>query len=167
MIKLTHYRKEVIYQVISSFFKEELKKAGIIYTEAPDLKHDVISYHHDGKDKFALISEGDGFETIYITDSIPLDCDWDALVADCEAQLNGKEPMEMRTKARLIVDTAYQNAGDKYTRDIKDLFMSAPEPTSTDIQLAIAQLGYSIDDLKKMDHHDIDAAFFNSICATK
>lgn len=37
MIKLTHYRKEVIYQVISSFFKEELKKAGIIYTEAPDL----------------------------------------------------------------------------------------------------------------------------------
>ena len=106
MIKLTHYRKEVIYQVISSFFKEELKKAGIIYTEAPDLKHDVISYHHDGKDKFALISEGDGFETIYITDSIPLDCDWDALVADCEAQLNGKEPMEMRTKARLIVDTA-------------------------------------------------------------
>ena len=75
--------------------------------------------------------------------------------------------MEMKTKARLIVDTAYQNAGDKYTRDIKDLFMPAPEPTSTDIQLAIAQLGYSIDDLKKMDHHDIDAAFFNSICATK
>ena len=113
-----------------------------------------------------MISEGDGFETIYITDSIPLDCDWDALVADCEAQLNGKEPMEMRTKARLIVDTAYQNAGDKYTRDIKDLFIPAPEPTSTDIQLAIAQLGYSIDDLKKMDHHDIDAALFNSICAT-
>ena len=56
-----------------------------------------------------MIKSGE-YENVYITDSIPLDMNWDLLVKDCEAQKSGKAPMEMVTKAKLIVDKACNDA---------------------------------------------------------
>ena len=102
-----HYDRVVYCQTIEGgHFKDLLRSEGVNYTELPVLDQDIIYYKKDlKKEVYALIKSGE-YEDIYITASIPLDMNWNLLVKDCEAQKSGKPPMEMVTKAKMIVDKA-------------------------------------------------------------
>lgn len=98
-------------------FKDFLKSEKVNYIELPILDQDVVYYKRGlKKEAYALIKSGE-YENVYITDSIPLDMNWDLLVKDCEAQKSGKAPMEMVTKAKRIVDKACNDA-TKSTDDL-------------------------------------------------
>lgn len=109
-----------------------------------------------------MIKSGE-YEDIYITASIPLDMNWNLLVKDCEAQKSGKPPMEMVTKAKMIVDKACNDA----TKSTDDLFEVPKKPDAAAIRVALAGMGYGIDDLKQMDHHDIDDDFWKKLVTKK
>ena len=163
MIKeLTHYGRKVTYQVISTFFKEDLRKAGLDYIEAPNLDHDIVFYKWNGQDRYAVIKQGDGFESVYVTDAFPLDADWELLLRDCQDQMEGKEPMEMKTKAKTILDEACGNAAEACQGKEIDFF-DPKEPTALDVKLALARLGYNVKEIKKMDHHDVDQDFLERL----
>ena len=85
------------------------------------------------------------------------------MVKDCEAQKSGKQPMEMVTKAKIIVDKACNDA----TKSMDDLFEVPKKPDAAAIRVALAGMGYGIDDLKQMDHHDIDDDFWKKLVTKK
>ena len=152
-----HYDRVVYCQTIEGHFKDLLRSEGVNYTELPVLDQDVIYYKRGlKKEAYALIKSGE-YENVYITDSIPLDMNWDLLVKDCEA------PMEMVTKAKLIVDKACNDA----TKSTDDLFEVPEKPDAAAIMVALAGMGYGIGDLKKMDHHDIDDDFWKKLVTRK
>lgn len=159
-----HYDKIVYCQTIEGgHFKELLKSEKVDYIELPVLDQDVVYYKRGlKKEAYALIKSGE-YEDVYITDSIPLDMKWDLLVKDCEAQKSGKAPMEMVTKAKMIVDKACINA----TKCTDDLLEVPKKPDTTAIRVALAGMGYGIDDLKQMDHHDIDDDFWKKLVTKK
>lgn len=158
-----HYDRVVYCQTIEGHFKDLLRSEGVNYTELPVLDQDVIYYKRGlKKEAYALIKSGE-YENVYITDSIPLDMNWDLLVKDCEAQKSGKAPMEMVTKAKLIVDKACNDA----TKSTDDLFEVPEKPDAAAIRVALAGMGYGIGDLKKMDHHDIDDDFWKKLVTRK
>lgn len=158
-----HYDRVVYCQTIEGHFKDLLRSEGVNYTELPVLDQDVIYYKRGlKKEAYALIKSGE-YENVYITDSIPLDMNWDLLVKDCEAQKSGKAPMEMVTKAKLIVDKACNDA----TKSTDDLFEVPEKPDAAAIMVALAGMGYGIGDLKKMDHHDIDDDFWKKLVTRK
>lgn len=159
-----HYDKIVYCQTIEGgHFKELLKSEKVDYIELPVLDQDVVYYKRGlKKEAYALIKSGE-YEDVYITDSIPLDMNWDLLVKDCEAQKSGKAPMEMVTKAKMIVDKACINA----TKSTDDLLEVPKKPDTTAIRVALAGMGYGIDDLKQMDHHDIDDDFGKKLVTKK
>lgn len=159
-----HYDRVVYCQTIEGgHFKELLKSEKVDYIELPVLDQDVVYYKRGlKKEAYALIKSGE-YEDVYITDSIPLDMNWDLLVKDCEAQKSGKAPMEMVTKAKMIVDKACINA----TKSTDDLLEVPKKPDTTAIRVALAGMGYGIDDLKKMDHHDIDDDFWKKLVTKK
>lgn len=164
MIKeLNHYGKKVTRQVIDIPFKGQLCKAGIDYIEVPNLEHDIVSYKWEGKERYAIIKQFDGFERVYITDSVPMDANWELLLRDCEDQMDGKEPMKMKTKAKMILDRACENAAELCQGKEIDFF-APKEPTILDIKFAIARLGYSAEEIKKMVHYDVDDDFLKRIC---
>lgn len=160
--ELSHYGRKVMYQVISTFFKDDLHKMGIKYIEVPNLDYDIVFYRWDGQDRYAVIKQGDGIENVYITDSIPLDTNWELLIRDCNEQLNGKKPMDMRTKAKMILNAACENAAEFCQGENVDFF-EPEEPTALDIKFALARLGYNVKEIKKMDHHDIDQDFLERL----
>lgn len=71
--------------------------------------------------------------------------------------------MEMVTKAKRIVDKACNDA----TKSTDDLFEVPEKPDAAAIRVALAGMGYGIDDLKKMDHHDIDDDFWKKLVTRK
>ena len=78
-----HYDRVVYCQTIEGHFKDLLRSEGVNYTELPVLDQDVIYYKRGlKKEAYALIKSGE-YENVYITDSIPLDMNWDLLVKDC------------------------------------------------------------------------------------
>ena len=159
-----HYDRVVYCQTIEGgHFKDLLRSEGVNYTELPVLDQDIIYYKKDlKKEVYALIKSGE-YEDIYITASIPLDMNWNLLVKDCEAQKSGKPPMEMVTKAKMIVDKACNDA----TKSTDDLFEVPKKPDAAAIRVALAGMGYGIDDLKQMDHHDIDDDFWKKLVTKK
>lgn len=120
-----HYDRVVYCQTIEGgHFKDLLRSEGVNYTELPVLDQDIIYYKKDlKKEVYALIKSGE-YEDVYITASIPLDMNWNLLVKDCEAQKSGKPPMEMVTKAKMIVDKACNDA----TKSTDDLFEVPKKP---------------------------------------
>ena len=159
-----HYDRVVYCQTIEGrHFKDLLRSEGVNYTELPVLDQDIIYYKKDlKKEVYALIKSGE-YEDVYITASIPLDMNWNLLVKDCEAQKSGKPPMEMVTKAKIIVDKACNDA----TKSTDDLFEVPKKPDAAAIRVALAGMGYGIDDLKQMDHHDIDDDFWKKLVTKK
>lgn len=159
-----HYDRTVYCQTMEGgHFKDFLKSEKVNYIELPILDQDVV-YYKIGlkKEAYALIKSGE-YENVYITDSIPLDMNWNLLVKDCEAQKFGKQPMEMVTKAKIIVDKACNDA----TKSTDDLFEVPKKPDAAAIRVALAGMGYGIDDLKQMDHHDIDDDFWKKLVTKK
>ena len=162
MEKYLHYNEEVIYQQLAdTSFKEELKKNDIDYMELPILDSDVITYIKDGKRKYACIVVNNTAETyienVYITDQMPLDMNWENLVLDCKGQRNGEPPMEMETKAKVICDKAEEMA----LAEAKCGFWEIPEVDPKIFRMALISLGYNLDDIYEMDHHDIDEEFLD------
>ena len=159
-----HYDRVVYCQTIEGrHFKDLLRSEGVNYTELPVLDQDIICYKKDlKKEVYALIKSGE-YEDVYITASIPLDMNWNLLVKDCEAQKSGKPPMEMVTKAKMIVDKACNDA----TKSTDDLFEVPKKPDAAAIRVALAGMGYGIDDLKQMDHHDIDDDLWKKLVTKK
>lgn len=170
MEKYIHYGIEVIYQVIDTFkgnFRQTLKENGIEWVDLPILNPNVITYVKDGVRRYACIEElPEQSEGIYITESIPLDMDWQKLIDDCDHQERGDAPMEMKTKAKVICEKAealaYAAALENRKED--DPFMMATtEYTVEDLKCAFIALGYSVDDILGMDHHDVDEEFLDGI----
>lgn len=111
MWKATHYGVDVTAQYIDGKgrFKKLLKEHGIKYTEAPILTQDIIEYDANGKHKYACIEPcGENSEYVCITERIPLDLNWKALMDDCREQdfPNNKEPQKLETKAHKIIEEA-------------------------------------------------------------
>ena len=151
MDKYIHYGVDVTYQqLVDKSFRDDLKKAGIPYTDLPILENDVLTYEYDGKRRYAVIELGNApdayIENVYITTEIPLDMDWEALLRDCHGQRCKEEPMPLKTKARIICEKAYD--------------IALPETTPENVFSAVLpSLGYSADDILEMDHHDISDDF--------
>lgn len=169
--KYTHYGVEVVYQVIDTFkknnFRQTLEENKIEWVDLPILKPDVLTYVKDGVRRYACIVECPEYlEAIYITESIPLDMDFEKLIDDCDRQSRGEEPMEMKTKAKLICEKAealaYASAVENRKED--DPFIAAmTEYTSEDLKCAFISLGYSREDILNMDHHDVDEEFLDRL----
>ena len=158
-----HYGKSVFYQKGNTDFKGLLRRQEIPFIEIPILWNDVVFYNHNHKDKYAVIvSDSPREQEVYITSAIPLDMDWDLLIADCKSQMQGNPPIEMDTKAKLILDVAC----DQVLCGIQELAEN-PELLTDDIvssiQMRFNSMGYKIKDLKLMDHHDIDPKIWSTI----
>ncbi len=163
MDKYIHYGVDVTYQqLVDKSFRDDLKKAGIPYTDLPILENDVLTYEYDGKRRYAVIELGNApdayIENVYITTEIPLDMDWEALLRDCHGQRCKEEPMPLKTKARIICEKAYDIALPETTPE--NVFSAVlPEADPREFKYALISLGYSADDILEMDHHDISDDF--------
>lgn len=160
MKKYTHYGVEVVcQQLIDTNFKSKMKKEGVKCTELPILKNEVLVCEKDGVVKYACIIRENApdtcIENVYITTSIPLDMSWEKLVLDCQAQQSGAAPMQIKTKAKLICEEAEKMAMNQEEGN----WFNVPELNSRDFTTALAAMGYDIDDIMDMDHHDISVDF--------
>lgn len=165
MRKYTHYGKEVIYQqLVDESFRMVLKKNGIKYIDIPILENDVLMYEKDGKTRYVCIVTGNApdayIENTYMTTDIPVDMNWNNLLLDCQGQKNGEKPMELKTKAKLICEKAEEMAMEKAAENIENIF-ELPELDPREFRLALIAMGYSLDEIKEMDHSDIDEDFLN------
>lgn len=159
----THYEKMVFHkQLTDKSFKSTLKENGIEYTELPVMENDVLTYAEDGETKYALIAKENATDTyvenVYITNEIPTDMSWSNLLLDCQGQKNGEKPMELKTKAKLICEKAYQIAIEPNM----NMFQIA-ELKAEDFRIALTKLGYTLSEIKEMDHHDVDEKFLEEM----
>lgn len=163
MWKATHYGVDVTAQYIDGRFKEILREHGIKYTESPILTHDVIEYDTNDKHKYACIEPyGENLEYVCITERIPLDLDWKALMDDCREQgtPNHKEPQKLETKAhKIIEEAAYYSLIDD-----GNPFNGLPEIDYNMMKFYITiNLGIGIEELMAMDLMGIDEDILDKI----
>lgn len=161
----THYEKMVFHkQLTDKSFKSTLKENGIEYTELPVMENDVLTYVEDRETKYALIAKENATDTyvenVYIANEIPADMSWSNLLLDCQGQKNGEEPMKMKTKAKLICEEAYQIAIES---GAKTNMFQITELNPGDFRIALAKLGYTLDEIKEMDHRDVDEKFLEDM----
>lgn len=159
----SHYGEKITYQSLGHDFKGDLEKAGIEYIELPLISDCVVTYIYQGNRKYAYIVPGNApdeyIEHIYIVDSIPLDMNWSNIALDVARQKNGEEPMQLPSRARVLYDKACKSAVEflrqnaKTDQNLKDLLLN--QPSQKEINYALASLGTSLEDLRKMDHHDL------------
>lgn len=163
MWKATHYGVDVTAQYIEGRFKEILREHGIKYTEAPILIHDVIEYDTNDKHKYACIEPcGENSEYVCITERIPLDLNWKALMDDCKEQgsPNNKEPQKLETKAHKIIEEATYYS----LIDDGNLFNVLPEIDYNMMKFYITiNLGIDIKELMTMDLTGIDEDVLDKI----
>ena len=159
-----HYGKEVIWQqAYGGEFRKHLKNEGTSFVDLPILGSDVLMYSKDGRTRYACIKSVNApdecLEDIYITFDIPLDMSWENLINDCDSQRHGEPPMVLPTKARLICDAAV-----KMIKDNSEFsFFKDPEISPADFKLALINLGYRLDDILSMDHHDVSNDFLEAM----
>lgn len=160
---MQHYGKPVFYQKGNTDFKGLLRRQEIPFIEVPDLWNDVVFYNHNHKDKYAVIvCDNPREQEVYITSTIPLDMDWDLLIVDCKSQMQGNPPIEMDAKAKLILDVAC----DRVLCGIQDLTENPELLTESLVSKVcdeIVFMGYRMEDLKIMDHHDVDQKVWDAI----
>lgn len=163
MWKATHYGVDVTAQYIEGRFKKILRENGIKYTEAPILIHDVIEYDTNDKHKYACIEPcGENSEYVCITERIPLDLNWKALMDDCKEQgsPNNKEPQKLETKAHKIIEEATYYS----LIDDGNLFNVLPEIDYNMMKFYITiNLGIDIKELMTMDLTGIDEDVLDKI----
>ena len=76
--------------------------------------------------------------------------------------MQGNPPIEMDTKAKLILDVAC----DQVLCGIQDLTENPElltDDTVSSIQMELNSMGYKMKDLKLMDHHDIDQKVWDAL----
>ena len=166
MKKLTHYGQEVIYQqLLDTGFRDALRKKGIDYTDLPIVDDDVLMYTMDGITKYVCIVKGNSpdtyVENTYMTTQIPVDMSWDNLVDDCKGQLQGEDPMPLKTKVNILCESALQIARE--ASPDTDIFSAFPAVNARDFNFALTSLGYALDDIMEMDHHDISDDFLKEM----
>ena len=166
MKKLTHYGQEVIYQqLLDTGFRDALRKKGIDYTDLPIVDDDVLMYTADGTVKYVCIVKGNSpdtyVENTYMTTQIPVDMSWDNLIYDCKSQLQGGDPMPLKTKAKVLCEKALQLARD--ASPDTDVFSAFQIVNARDFNFALVSLGYELDDIAQMDHHDISDDFLKEM----
>lgn len=162
MNKYTHYGEEVIVQSVDIFrFFESAKENGINLEELPILEYRVFRYQKDGKEKFALILPE--AEEMYTTEKIPVDLSWENLIDDCRSQERGDAPAELMTKAKLICDKAVKFAEKIDKEKHEDDLFYIPEVSPRMFRLGLIDLGFSFDDLREMNHHDVDDGFLREM----
>lgn len=179
----THYGNPVRFRRTENF-RLFLKNEGIEYVDLPIMaKHgfekvSVISYNYKNQKRYAVLSswEYGSYEDCFIIDCIPDDCDFGRLIDDVLGQADGRPPMEMRTKASMLLKLACDNAEKKLMEiEIKNntLFENMiygrenDDEFYTTVRYELIYLGYSIETLEKMDHHDVNESFFNNVKNSK
>lgn len=165
---LQHYGIDVVFQIIEENFRDVLHNADIQYDELPILDVDVIRYVKDGMTKYACIGqEEEGYRCVYITEQIPDDLDFKLLMKDIDNQIRHGVPMEKESKLSKLICKVINDLADIMAAEepLEDFFSSGfKEPAIKDIVAAFkveyAARAYRIDDLKNMEHSDIDPEFF-------
>lgn len=167
MERFKHYGQEVVYQFLEEgSFIDHLEKNGVEYTELPIMEDRVVCYAIDGRKKYAYMT-GAAFRSVYITEEIPLDMSWENIAADHQAQRDGEEPMVMKTKALALIERAV-TATTKEPEVTSILEMALPEPDFDEIKSYLFfALGYEVEDILKMEHHDVDPDFLAKLKAAK
>lgn len=165
MKEFKHYGKSVYKQVIDKDFRSVLRDNNIQYIDLPLLNVDVIKYEKDGITKYAVIRDlivpEEFVEAVYITESIPDDCNWESLVEDVDAQEHGEEPALMSTKLKHILDMAENMAREKSDDDFMSL-MSGGVSTE-ELGWALISMGYNKDKISTMDTSDVDKSLLNDL----
>lgn len=157
-----HYGEDVIIQYCNDF-RKALREQGIKFIDLPIKSHEIITYEKDGRRSYVVINKIEDGEKTYMTRQIPLDMDWEKLITDCDEQtINGKEPMEMETKAHMLIDEAAALAR-KFNCETGEFTFNLSEPTAKEIVVMLIRGGYSVADILQMDHHDIDEEFLNEL----
>lgn len=159
---MKHYNVNVTTQYRNDF-RSDLKEAGICYTELPILRPDVLSYEYHGQHMFAVIKPCEGCEKIYLTEQVPLDMSWENLIKDCDAQSSGSDPMELHTRAYLLLQTAIKVARDAKNHEDSFTFTPLVEPTAREISEALISVGATVERILEMDHHDIDDSLLDEL----
>lgn len=159
---MKHYGVNVTVQYRDNF-RIDLKEAGISYTELPILEPDVLSYEYHGQQMFAVIKPCEESEKIYLTGQIPLDMSWENLIKDCDAQSSGSEPMELHTKAYVLLQSAIKVARDAKNHEDSFTFTPLVEPTAREISEALISVGATAERILEMDHHDIDDSLLDEL----
>lgn len=154
MEKFLHYGKEVVFQEGEEPFVYTLKRKGVKYTELPiiipEIKNSyVIKYEFEGEEKYAYIIRATETEKIYIMEQIPDDCDFYKVAIDEMRQSKGEEPMQIKTRARMMTEIAIQNVDSR-----KDPFVNFEEDYDA-VYKELIMIGCPIWEIEEMDHHDI------------
>lgn len=163
-----HYEKDVIFQQLQDKrFIDVLKENNIKYTELPILDYRVLLYHKGTEDSYAIIVHVNAveayIENVYITKEIPVDMNWGNLVEDINNQRNGETPMRLKTKAKLLCERAEQLVLESENNNDEDFFSSFDaEINPAYFRQALITLGYSIEEIMEMDHHDINEEYLEN-----
>lgn len=158
-----HYGKDVVFQQLQDMrFINALKENHVEYKELPILDYRVLLYSKDMENKYAVIVPVNAVETylenVYITTEIPQDMSWENLIEDINNQRNGEKPMELKTKAKLLCEKAEKLVLENQTNE--DYFNSLDTEIDPGLfRMALTTLGYTIEDVLEMDHHDIDEEY--------
>ena len=159
-----HYDQvvKVLYKDSRSF-TDILKDNNIVYEELPIVNVNVVRFTYGGKMIYACSKSLIVSNTIFCTDVYPADGDWERLIIDVRNQSQQfKEPMKMSSKAKAIIEKAIEmmgkgveeNGGSPHVVTEKELLI---------LKDKIYELGFSIGDLMKMDHHDVEETFLKKI----
>lgn len=173
--RYNHYGVEVLRQYTDSF-RASLRRQGVEYTDlavAPEI--DVVTYDTVKGKRYAFIRpqryHDDCAELVYITTQTPDDCDWIRLADDIDAQHNGAAPVQRRTRAKMLLETAERIYQDDCPAPANVFDMGAAAPDEKEmvqaIQVSLAGWGIDFMELKRMDHHDIDETFWNKVCSER
>ena len=160
-----HYEKEVIFQQIQDKrFIDVLKENNVDYTELPILDYRVLLYHKEAENYYAIIVPVNAvevyLENVYIAKEIPLDMDWCNLVEDINNQRSGDCPIELKTKAKLLCEKAEELALESEHKNDDDFFSSLDtEINPAYFRQALITLGYSIEEVLEMEHHDVNEEY--------
>lgn len=162
MEKFLHYGEEVVFQYVEPYrFFESAKENQIELEELPILEYRVFRYHVDGKEKFAcMIPEA---EVVYTTEKIPVDLSWENLVKDCRNQKCGEAPAQLKTKASLLCEKAIRFAEKIDKEKHEDDAWYLPEVKPELFRIGLIKYGFTLEELKEMDCHDIDANFLKEM----
>lgn len=160
-----HYGKEVIFQQIQDKrFIDVLKENNVNYTELPILDYRVLLYHKEAENYYAIIVPVNAvevyLENVYITKEIPLDMNWENLVEDINNQRNGETPMMLKTKAKLLCEKAEKLVLESENKNDDGFFSSLDtEINPAYFRQALITLGYSIEEVLEMEHHDVNEEY--------
>jgi hypothetical protein len=152
---LEHYGKKVICQFIPDDFRKVLLSKGVDYMELPINNTDlcILKYETDGKTKYAvlemLLTCEEYHQMVYLTESIPDDCNWDLLVRDITAQQERNEPpMKMRSRLKMIFD-------EKFSMHYGDSLFK--------VYIKLLDYGYTKDNLMYAAYNDVDKNYIQEL----